>query len=562
MGLKNSYGQEKEWTITINNETQNKIKYFNKVTILNYKTVLKKIINKQIEQGYLTANIDSIIRNDSLRTLHIYYYKGEQFKWGKLSISNQNKTILSEIGFGEKTENKTPFSPKKMADLYTKTLSYLENNGYPFSEIKLENCKINNESISADLTINKGRLIIIDSIFIKTEEQINPKMVYNYIKLKPKDLYNQKRINEIAQRIKEVPYWNEIKPLEYEFVNGTCNLYVYLKSKKANDFNGILGIQPNQQDKITLTGDVKVKLLNSFYKGELIHFNWKKTLELTQSLQINFDYPYLFNTKFGSSTQLKIYKKDTSYIDRNAKIGINYSFTGLNKITVFYENNNSILLSAKKYENNTVLPNFADISKNNYGLKLELEKLNYRFNPRKGYSFMMTGSVGTKKIKRNPILPQNLYDSIKLTTLTYTARANIRFFIPIIKRSTILLQLKGATLYNENIFTNELYRIGGASTIRGFDEQSMFVSSYLISTLEYRFILEQNANIYLFYDYGLFEKNERKNYSNDQPYSFGLGISFDTKPGIFSLSYALGSQNQAPIYFKTAKIHFGFTSFF
>lgn len=560
--LISSYGQGQEWAVLVNGLSSKNSKAFKRVTRTNYSEELKKAINSVVEQGYLAASIDSIVQNDSSKILNIYYYKGEKFNWGTLKISNKNKTILSKVGYGERLENNKPFSPQKLASLYTQTLSYLENNGYPFAQLKLDSCKVEGSSISGVLQINKGKLIKIDTIYIKSEERINIKSVYNYIKVKPKDFYNQKRINEIAQRIKEVPYWSESKPLEYEFVNGACNLYVYIKSIKANNFNGVLGIQPNQQGKITLTGDVKVKLLNSFYRGELIDFNWKKTQALTQSLQIKFDYPYLFNTKFGTSTQLNIYKKDTSYVDRDLKLGIDYFISGLNKIAIFYENKNSILLSAKKYATANVLPAFADVSKNNYGIKLELENLDYRFNPRKGFSFNVKGSVGTKKIKKNLVLPENLYENLNLNTFIYNASTDIRLFVPIVKRSALLFQLKGASFFNENIFANELYRIGGASSIRGFDEESLFVSSYLISTFEYRFILEQNAKIYLFYDYGWLEKNERNNYDKDEPYSFGVGISFDTKPGIFSLSYALGSQYGAPIYLKTAKVHFGFTSFF
>lgn len=125
-----------------------------------------------------------------------------------------------------------------------------------------------------------------------------------------------------------------------------------------------------------------------------------------------------------------------------------------------------------------------------------------------------------------------------------------------------MLRGRGASFYNENVFTNELYRIGGIQTIRGFDEESIFVSSYAVASLEYRYLLEQNSNIYVFGDYGWLEKNVGENYLFDQPYSFGAGISFETSPGIFSLSYALGSQMGAPVYLRAAKIHFGFTSFF
>ena len=61
---------------------------------------------------------------------------------------------------------------------------------------------------------------------------------------------------------------------------------------------------------------------------------------------------------------------------------------------------------------------------------------------------------------------------------------------------------------------------------------------------------------------GWIEKKLTHEYLNDIPYGLGAGINFETKPGIFSISYALGSQQNNPLLFKTAKIHFGFINFF
>ena len=46
------------------------------------------------------------------------------------------------------------------------------------------------------------------------------------------------------------------------------------------------------------------------------------------------------------------------------------------------------------------------------------------------------------------------------------------------------------------------------------------------------------------------------------PFGFGLGISFETKAGIFSLNYALGYQENELAPLRAAKIHFGFVNFF
>lgn len=546
----------------MNDNPISEVKLFKNLTISNYKEKLKESILSQVNKGYLMASIDSIVKMDSIKELQIYYNEGELYEWANLKVNQKDNNLLSELGYGEKLYKNKPFSPRQLANLFESTLIYLENRGYPFSSLKLDSVEFLENSITAELRLEKGPEIIIDTIYIKTDEKIEIRTVYNFIKLKPGDQYNEQTLSEIAVRIKEIPYWNEVKPVELEFINNKCNVYAYLKSSKSNNFNGVLGVQPDQNGKIGLTGDVKVKLLNSFFKGEMISFNWRKTQQLTQDLDIAFNYPFLFNTPFGIDTKASIYKKDTSFVDADFNIGIDYIFSGLNKITLFYENKNASLLSTKKYESVTALPDFADIKKNNYGVKLEAEKLDYRFNPRKGFSINVLGSVGFKKIKRNQALPQNLYDDLKLNTFVYNSEGIVRWFIPIRKRSTILLKLRGATFYNENIFTNELFRLGGVNTIRGFDEESIFASSYLISSLEYRFILEQNSNIYLFYDYGLLERNSREEYLADKPFSFGAGISFETKPGIFSLSYALGSQFNAPIYLRTAKVHFGFTSFF
>jgi hypothetical protein len=52
------------------------------------------------------------------------------------------------------------------------------------------------------------------------------------------------------------------------------------------------------------------------------------------------------------------------------------------------------------------------------------------------------------------------------------------------------------------------------------------------------------------------------NYPFDFPFGFGAGTTFETKVGLFGLTYALGQQQDNPISFKTGKIHFGYVNYF
>jgi len=51
-------------------------------------------------------------------------------------------------------------------------------------------------------------------------------------------------------------------------------------------------------------------------------------------------------------------------------------------------------------------------------------------------------------------------------------------------------------------------------------------------------------------------------YFNDTPSGFGAGMDFQTKAGIFSLSYAIGNSIGNPFNFGTGKINFGIVDYF
>jgi hemolysin activation/secretion protein len=122
--------------------------------------------------------------------------------------------------------------------------------------------------------------------------------------------------------------------------------------------------------------------------------------------------------------------------------------------------------------------------------------------------------------------------------------------------------VNGGYMRSENLFESEAFRIGGLKTLRGFDEESIYATMFGIGTIEYRFLLDQNSYLFAFFDGAYYENRATNKRVTDRPFGFGLGISFFTKIGVFSLNYALGKQFQNPIDFRAGKIHFGVVSYF
>ncbi len=533
-------------------------KYINQAEL---KAELKEVISQLNSQAYLTATIDSILI-DSIQ-FKVYLHLGKQYKWTYLTTSNIDEEVLSKIGFRDKIFMNRPFNNRQLYSFYEKIIKHYENNGFPFASLQIDSLGIFKNTISANLNLTKNKFCLVDSVKIVGTATISDQYIQNYIRIKDGDYYNETLIKNISNRIKELPFVEENQPFKVIFKEHENELLLHLKKKKASRFNGVLGIQPdNNTGEIRFTGDVKLNLVNSFKKGEEIDFNWRSIQKNTQDLKAKFSYPFLFNTPFGFDYNFKLYKKDTTFIDVFNKIGIRYILKGNNYMSVLFQNKSSSLLSTAGFESLTILPNFADISTQLYGISFYYAKLDYRLNPRKGYEIDTEGALGTKKIKKNNVLNESLYDDIKLNSNLYNVSLNASIYFPIKNRSVIKVGTQNGLTYNDNLFENELLRIGGLFTLRGFDEESIYTSAFTVQTIEYRFILEQNSYLYLFADGAYYENRKINSNISDTPFGFGAGMSFETKAGIFSISYALGKQFDNPILFKNAKVHFGFVNYF
>jgi hemolysin activation/secretion protein len=214
-------------------------------------------------------------------------------------------------------------------------------------------------------------------------------------------------------------------------------------------------------------------------------------------------------------------------------------------------------------ENITVLPDYADVSAELNGFGIFYENVDYKFNPHRGISITANASAGNKKVRKNPKINDAAYNNITLNSAQYMYDITINGYVNLKGNNVLRFGLQSASIFgNAPLFKNELIRIGGIRTLRGFDEESIFTSFYVIPTLEYRFLFARNSSIILFTEGAFYEKNAFNSYVHDTPISAGTGINFETKSGILSINYAIGSQFGNGFDARNGKIHFGLTQLF
>lgn len=538
-------------------------------------TELRRVINVYKENGHYAASIDSLKKDSTRYTAYIYV--GEKYENVQIDLT----TVPEEVRMlkaGSIIESESVRLSALSAYL-NKWLVLLENSGYPFATAQLVDTEMKDGTAYGRLEIEQNNQIRIDSLVLKGTLKMSKRFLQNYFNIHPEDIYNESLNQQINDRIRELPYASAVRAPYVEFIEDRAHIYIFMKPQNASRFDLLLGLLPRTAEEgggVELSGEGELKLWNALKQGEKIELNYKNYPAAAQQLEAAVYYPYLPYLPLGLDTDFKLYIRDTLYIDRRFKAGLQYQLTGNDYVKFFYENEAITLLTINEQQiiSSRSLPDNIDTRINNYGLSLHMERLDYRNNPRKGWLLHTELSAGRKKIPRNGTILDivddaepdynfsQLYAEVEEVALNTKLSLTAQKFWPIGSQSTLLTGLRGAYLSSPNIFLNDLYRIGGSRLLRGFDEETIFTDRYAVATAEYRYLIGENSYFNAFIDQSYRYNSTLMAESHDWPLGFGAGFNFETTAGIFGLSYALGRQFSNPLDLRSGKIHFGYVNLF
>jgi len=529
-------------------------------------------------KGFTAASIDSLRFDSASAFLQIYL--GEKFTWTEIRTRPEDARLLNEAGWNPKKIIGKPATFDQMQSEEVRLLSYLENNGYPFSKISLDSVHLDSGSVHAVLDINKGPLYKIDSIRIVGAARISSDFMERYLGIPEGSIYRKDRLLSISRRIRELPFVQEERPWSINMLGTGSILNLYLKPKKSSQVDVLIGLLPNNSETsdggLLVTGQATVVLRNPFGNGETLGLDWQQLQPKSPRLNINYQQPYIFHSPYGVNFSFALYKKDSSYINVDGLLGVQFSASTNRKASVFIQTTGCTVLTIDTAQiiSTKQLPQVADVSSWNLGVTYDFNNTNYRFNAVSGNELYVIGSAGTKRLKKNSQIIQlkdendpsfdygSLYDTVQTSTYQFRLNFSGAHYFMLSRASTLRLAANAAWYQSPKIYRNELFQIGGYKLLRGFNEESILASVYTVGSLEYRYLIGINSYLFSFVDGG-WAKNDVPGYAINNLYlGAGLGLAFETKAGIFNMSYAVGKQNSAPFEFSQAKIHLGYVNFF
>ena len=530
--------------------------------------------------GYVTASIDTM-RYDSL-SARIALFIGDRYQWAQLDASGVDPEVLQAVGWRDRIFSGKSMDFSQVSLWQEKILTYMENTGHPFARVQLDSLRVDGEKVSASLQLEKGPAYKIDSIRILGDAKISNEFLQRYLEIRNGSLFNKEKLLRISRRMRELSYVEEAYPSKLVWLGTGSVLEMYLKPKKSSQVNILVGFLPNNDQlsskKILITGEANLNLKNALGAGETIGLNWQQLQVRSPRLNIVYQHPYLFNTPVGLDFAFDMFRKDSTFLNVNFLLGARYILNVNQSGRLFLQKTQTIVNGVNKnfILQNYRLPDEADVSSTNIGVDYEFNNTNYRLNPTRGNELRLITSIGTRKIKKNSEIlelkdPGNpnfdfgtLYDTIKLKTYQFRARVSAAKYLPLGRqnRTTIKIGVNGGMFHSANIFRNELFQIGGYKLLRGFDEESQYLSEFIVGTAEFRYLVGQNSYFYGFTDGG-WGRNNSQNFDVSYTYfGTGLGLAFETKVGIFNLAWAVGKRSDLEFNLRQSKIHIGFINYF
>lgn len=491
-----------------------------------------KFLDSLAQNNYFFTELKEVkLKGDSTQ---IYYDKGKNFNETYVSLSD---SIVQKLKLEKEFFTKNLDSTKKKINQ-----AYIDD-GFAFSRLKSNVKSKKNGLPVVELDINKNDRRTIDGFVVKGYTRVPKRFIKNLDKEFKGKKYDDKNLIAVNKQFQGHPFLSLERQPQTLFTKDSTQIFLFIEKKKTNTFDGVIGFGNDKTEKFTLNGTLNVNFKNMFNGFETINLYWQRNPDKGQTFDLQTDVPYLFNSNVGINMKVNIYRQDSTFanvkalpafyyhINNRQKIGFRATFESSTIIDTLY-------VQGKDYNKKGIGVYFDMTEPTDIDLFLYKTKINF------GYDYLTTTYT-----KENIRSPQNQFYFFG----EHNYHINGNHFLNI--------KGEGAMMDSKVDFSaNELYRFGGWNSLRGFNENSLAGDFYYYGSLEYRYLIGNQAFFDIFGQYG--KLNNKSLGVKPQLYSVGLGFNFFIPIGLMSFQLSNGNEIGNPFKFNDIKIHWGILSRF
>ena len=509
------------------------------------------------EDGYYLAQIDSIVDDKKVARSIMYGTRGEQVPVHSLTLTGMPDSLSG--GDLVATRDGQRFHPDVFEADLDRLLIHLEKKGYLLARIErpvlLLKWVEEKPELKIEVTVHAGPRYNLAGIVLAGAKKTSNRYV-EYVSGLRKGEPVAASMQEIQQQLLATHMFSQVGLPEVIPLAGQLALIrIPLVEETPGAFDLVLGYQPagTSGGATGLVGNGNLLLRNLFGRGRTLSLRLHRQPGQISQVRTRFSDPFFANLPFRVEAGFEGLQQDSTYNQQHLEGIVGYQF--LRGVEALLSIRTEVTEPAQAgiglINGEQAIPNTRVVF---FGGILRMDRRDQPLNPSRGYLLESRYERGQKSREALQIIGS---DTTSVRRSARQERWSLigRWFVPVGKRQVVALGGEGRILISDQYDESELFRYGGTSSLRGYEEERF--RGRLVSRVfgEYRYRFERLSYGYLFFDAGYYDQPAFQGGVSVQEwlYGYGLGFQFDSGVGLINTSFALG-KGDVP---SQAKVHIG-----
>jgi outer membrane protein assembly factor BamA len=551
------------WQLTLDGERANWPEAVRTASLDSVHSVGRALLDYLRGEGYYYARLDSAVVDSTVGEgrVHLYARRGPRVEVGRLRITGAEAVPASELRrLMDTQEGETLDAQRLEADIQA-LLDRYEDLGRPLAQIRVTETKLDSTSpphLQLALRIDEGPSLWLKRVEVSEGARTSPGLVARLAGLTTGAPLTGYDPEAIRRSLQESPFFESVDPPELKVdPDGGAILHVPIEEAPPGSFDLVLGYLPpsNTRSEGQLVGSGHLLLEHLFGGGRRFDLMLDRRPGQTSIFDLSIADPYLFGLPFRATGQFEGEQRDSTYGERSYGLDAGYRFGDAFELTgsLSQEVVAPGQAGARLRDGRQRIPRSRTLF---YGLGLRYETTDRRVNPRRGLRLEVQAEQGRKRRAFQRITPDGDTTRARESFRQERLRGTIRAFLPLFDRHVLVGGGNGSVLRSPAYDRSDLFRFGGAQSLRGYDEDRFLGNVTVRGLVEYRFQLDRRSYAYAFGDLGYVARPALGNAPATQDWrpGYGVGIQIQTAIGLITTTYALNPKVETPV---DGRIHFG-----
>ena len=515
---------------------------------------LEHILDFYRDQAYLHASVDSVwMKRDTIRQdveVNIFLNEGKPSVLRQIElIGNQN--IHSHGLFAVmKMHEGNPLIPPLLEQDIQSILQLYESKGYPLAKVVIQNIVFTDstEEMSArvQIHITEGKELHVTELRIEGNKTTKDYVITREARLHKNEPFRGDLPERIKQRLDHLQLFSLVSMPEFYLTEAEqAGLSVKVVEGNQNSFDGILGYVPSSgsSGRGYLTGLVNISLRNLFGTGRRLSARWYQENQSSQETELHYFEPWV--ASFPVNAQLGFFqrKQDSLYVRMQYDIATELMLTDEFSVGVSFSQSN--VYPTEGYGRSVM----AESKTTGFGVSVRYDSRDNPITPTSGILYSTEYQTGSKQTTVSELFP------VEVKSTTQRLVFDLSYYLSPFLRQVIATDVHLRDFSSSSMDVSDLFRLGGASTLRGYREGQFLGSRIVWTNLEYRILVAPRSFFFGFVDIGYIVQPSiaaiSMTASEQNKIGYGIGVRMDSPLGLLGVSFALGEGDT----FGTSKIH-------